>query len=249
MGKLKASWVITDIPKNTKIKLWRLMKDNPTYQSWEKAIVGKSHTTEQDQIFTNVELGYIKMSKDTYSSLKKELTLMPVEEVDTLPHDLKIWIYSIRQDLKLEKSVEPQLKERTLDPQLTKHLDELAETTNILAHQAQRLFRYKDNDYIEVTGDVFTHISFWEKSNMTIVAEGGGPAAVFRYEKEHPVEPYMARCLYAHYEDKFGDLPFKGWNQLSTGNVTEEILDNLKLLAHGGLKPCSNCPICIEILE
>ncbi len=144
---------------------------------------------------------------------------------------------------------EQQLKQITLDPRLMKHLDELAETAEILAHYGRRLFRYKDDDYIEVTGDVFTHISFWEKSNMTIVAEGSDPTAVFRYEKEHPVEPYMARCLYAHYEDRFGELSFKGWNQLSTGTVTEEILDNLNLLAHGGLKPCLNCPICIEILE
>ena len=248
MGKLKAPWVITDIPKDIKVELWRAMINNYTYIDWQKA-VGKIDY-EALSLKDEQELNkYIKTSYETYKRLKKEIKLMPKQEVDTLPQNLKIWIYSIRQNLKLEKSAEQQLKERTLDPRLKKHLDELAETTNILAHQAQRLFHYKDNDYIEVTGDVLTHISFWKKSNMTIVAEGSDPAAVFRYEKEHPVEPYMARCLYAHYEDRFGELPFKGWNQLSTGNVTEEILDNLKLLAHGGLKPCSNCPICMEILE
>lgn len=103
MPKLKPSWVITDIPKNTKIKLWRLMKDNPTYKSWEKAIVGKSHTTDQDKIFTNVELDYIRMSKDTYNCLKKEVMLMPLEELETLPQDLQRWIYDMRPDLKAEK--------------------------------------------------------------------------------------------------------------------------------------------------
>lgn len=241
MGKLKASWVITDIPKNTKIKLWRLMKDNPTYQSWEKAIVGKSHTTEQDEIFTNVELGYIKMSKDTYSSLKKELTLMPVEEVDTLPHDLKIWIYSIRQDLKLEKSVEPQLKERTLDPQLTKHLDDLAQTAKILAHRVERLLRYKDT--ADMQGNVVSGVRLWSKIDGQVVPDWLKESI---YDAEHQVDPYLATCLFAHYEDEFGKPPFKEWNQLSTGNVSYEIVDNLKFLAHGGIKPCQDCPICLK---
>ena len=99
MAKLKPSWVITDIPKNTKIKLWHLMKDNPTYKSWEKAIVGKSYTTEQDFVFTKGELEYIKMSKDTYERLKKEIMHMPVGEVATLPLDLQGWLIGLRPEI------------------------------------------------------------------------------------------------------------------------------------------------------
>ena len=52
------------------------------------------------------------------------------------------------------------------------HLDELAETADILAHHAQRLIRYKDGDDIEAMGGVFTRPSFWRKSNWTQVTAG-----------------------------------------------------------------------------
>lgn len=128
--KLKPFWTITDIPKNTKIKLWRLMKDNPTYQSWEEAITGKSYTTEQDKIFTNMELGYIKTSKDTYSSLKNEVMLMPVEEVKTLPQDLQQWIFGIRADLKGERG-ETQIDQKPYEE--TPHKRKMRELAKALA--------------------------------------------------------------------------------------------------------------------
>jgi len=155
----------------------------------------------------------------------------------------------ILTDLKSGKTVEQQPKEATPDPRLMKHLDELAETADILAHHAQRLIRYKDDDGIEAMGDVFTHMSFWRKSNRTQVTEGTDPIGEFQYEEQHPVDPYQARWLYLHYDHRFGKPPFKEWNELSTGNVTYEIVDNLKFLAHGGLKPCPNCPICKEIMD
>ena len=98
--KLKSPWVLTDIPKNTKIKLWRLMNGNPTYPSWCRAIASKSGTVDQDEIFAKDEDDSIKTSRDTYKSLKKELMLMPQEEVETLPEDLKRWVLSIRPELK-----------------------------------------------------------------------------------------------------------------------------------------------------
>lgn len=102
MPKLKPYWVLTDIPKKTKIKLWRLMKDNPTYKSWEGAIVGKHQMKKEDEVFTEDELEFIKMSVDTYERLKKEILLMPLREVETLPEDLQHWIFAL-PDLKREE--------------------------------------------------------------------------------------------------------------------------------------------------
>lgn len=154
----------------------------------------------------------------------------------------------ILADLKSGKTVEQQPKEAIPDPRLMKHLDELAETADILAQHAQRLIRYKDDDDIEAMGDVLGHLSFWRKSNRTIVEEGTDPTGEIEYESRHPIDPYLANWLYIHYDYRFGKLPFEKWNQLSTLNVTGEILDNLKLLAHAGLKPCPNCPACKEII-
>lgn len=143
---------------------------------------------------------------------------------------------------------EQQSKEITADPQLTKHLDELAKTAEILAHHGQRLLRYKDNGNVEAVGDVFSHLSFWWKPNQTILGlgEGNDPTREFAYESQHPIDPYLAGLLYIHYEGEFGKPPFKEWNQLSTENISREITDNLEYLAHGGLKPCPNCSICLQ---
>jgi hypothetical protein len=99
MTKLKPGWVKTDIPKRIKIKLWRLMRDNPTYRSWEEAIVGKSSTSAQDNLFASDELKYIKMGSDTYKALKYEILHMPAEEVLNLPPDLQSWVKQLRPEL------------------------------------------------------------------------------------------------------------------------------------------------------
>jgi len=101
--KLKPEWVKTDIPKRIKIKLWRIMKDNPTYKSWEEAIVGKSYTSAQDKLFASDELKYIKMGSDTYRALKYEIMHMPLEEVLSLPADLQSWVKQLRPELESGK--------------------------------------------------------------------------------------------------------------------------------------------------
>jgi len=62
---------------------------------------------------------------------------------------------------------EQQSKPIASNHRLRKHLDELAETAETLAHHGQRLLRYKDNDNFEAVGDVFSHLSFWWKPNQT----------------------------------------------------------------------------------
>jgi len=88
------------------------MKDNPTYRSWEKAIIGKSQTTGEDKLFADNESKYLRISRDTYKSLKQEIMDMPPDEVASLPQDLQNWIRQLRPDLKREeKQTSPQVVE------------------------------------------------------------------------------------------------------------------------------------------
>jgi len=52
-----------------------------------------------------------------------------------------------------------------------------------------------------------------------------------------------------HCTHKFGELPFESWDEMTRENVSQKLLDNLKLLAYGGLKYCPTCPICKEIAD
>ena len=95
MAKLKPEWVKTDIPKDTKVKLWRIMKDNPTYDAWQRGIARYGFDTEEDK--------YIHLSRDTYRALKYEVIHMPFEEVSNLPPDLQSWVRQLRPELESEK--------------------------------------------------------------------------------------------------------------------------------------------------
>jgi hypothetical protein len=84
MAKPKAKWVKTDIPKDTKIRLWRIMRDNPTVAVSKK----------QDK--------YGSLSRDTYDALKYEVLHMPVGDVATLPLDLQGWVLELRPEIEYD---------------------------------------------------------------------------------------------------------------------------------------------------
>jgi len=242
MSKLKSPWVITDIPKTTKVKLWRLMKDNPTYKSWEKAIVGKSYTTDRDKIFTGAELDFMKMSKDTYNSLKKEVMLMPLKEVNTLPSDLQNWIFELRPDLK-EEQAEQEAKTSTLttlgEPyEETPHKQKMRELAKTLAEGIclpspwdRGLWRdipieFKPGEYSLSLGAV--EIDKGIKIKVKYHALGSGIA-----------EPYLAKALFSHLSTsslpKFTEL-VGGKGKLNNlvskaGQYSQALLLFLKLIA------------------
>ena len=137
--------------------------------------------------------------------------------------------------------------ENAKDKLMERHLAQLANVAEILAHQVNRLVRYHDDHNIEAVGEVLGHLSFWAKVDDMRVTEGTRPFEEWEYEKQHQIDSYLAGCLYNHYEHRFGKQRFEEWNQLSKGFVDRQIIDNLKLLASGGLKPCPNCPVCLEI--
>jgi site-specific recombinase XerD len=130
---------------------------------------------------------------------------------------------------------------------MERHLAQLANVAEILAHQVNRLVRYQDDSNIEAVGKVLGHLSFWTKADGMKVVEGSRPFEEFEYEKQHPIDSFLAKCLYNHYEYRFGKQRFEEWNQLSKGYVDRQIENNLNLLASAGLKSCPSCPVCQEI--
>jgi len=257
MPKLKSSWVITDIPKDIKVKLWRFMKDNPTYKSWEKAIVGKSYTTDQDEIITNVESDFIKMSKDTYNSLKKEVLLMPQEEVETLPEDLKRWVMSVRPELKVylrpsdssktltvEETVIGEERKQLLEmfrQRLQEHLDELAKTALRLASNLEKYLSKLDIcfDLSDPIGDV-VYVGWLD-------AMDGKPDALSVRMAE--VDRSLALNLLLHLKSEGNEFPelanISDWAQLTGGRISDDfVVERLRLKADhrnfsGG---CPGCP-------
>jgi hypothetical protein len=234
--KLKAPWVLTDIPKIIKVKLWRLMKDNPAYTSWCMAIARKSGTVDQDEIFAKDEQDFIKMSRDTYNSLKKELMLMPQEEVETLPEDLKRWVLSIRPDLK--ENLRPSDSRKTLigekileshaanqDPRIIKHFDELCEVSRAL-HYIQQLLLHEPPSLVSI--ELL-------------------PAFVAKYMLRTVTnQPIFVPPAYfsEHFRQEFPDLNISSWTDL----FPEKAIDRLRYLGNtASFKYCPTCQVCMDI--
>ena len=120
--KLKPSWMQTDMPKDIKIELWRLMQNNPTYGSWWRALA--KIDTEKFGLSQEEERKFIKTSNETYKRLKQEIQLMPKSEVEKLPEDLQQWITDMRPELTEEPAIVPKPKEVVEDK---KHFDDLVD--------------------------------------------------------------------------------------------------------------------------
>jgi len=93
MAKLKPQWMKTDIPRDTKIKLWRPMRTNPTYATWQRWI------DAHPEIFEKDEDQFSPSSRDLYKALQDEIREMPIEEVLELPSDIQVWIRELRPDV------------------------------------------------------------------------------------------------------------------------------------------------------
>lgn len=147
MAKLKPKWQKTDIPKSSKIKLWQIMKDNPTQISYDKAIAHLDISKEEERWI-------YPLSRDTWRSLKREIIEMPYEEVISLPQDLQDWILQLRPDLKYKNNLE-------------EHSKILAEVTRVLAEQLRSIKQYapEKNEMIGalvVDYDQPDFLEFWD---------------------------------------------------------------------------------------
>ena len=128
---------------------------------------------------------------------------------------------------------------------LEDHCDDLAQLAEVVAHQVFRLLRYRSDDNVEALGNIVEGLSFWDKRSGQPLSENIDPLEEFEYEKAHPIDRYLARCLLAHYKDKFKGLPFKAWEKVSMANVNQELLDNLKLLQYSqAFELTPDCPVC-----
>ena len=70
------------------------MKDYPTQSAREAAIAKISEQIPKE------EAQWFKMSRDTFKALGRELIEMPLEEVNTLPDDLRTWVTGVRKSYK-----------------------------------------------------------------------------------------------------------------------------------------------------
>lgn len=115
--KFKPEWQETDIPTRIKIELWRLMKDNPQYGSWSRAVGLSDKISDEDK-------KSLAISPKTYQRLKRELDRMPAYAVRELPKDLQDWIVDLRPDL-AEQLELGDTRERMAREQVAKHYEEL----------------------------------------------------------------------------------------------------------------------------
>lgn len=166
MAKLKLKWEITDIPKDTKIKLWHIMKDNKTYRTFTG--YASKHF---DELFTTDETNYAGVSRATYKALKDEILLMPKEEVKTLPDDLQAWIQQLRPELKdqmlegetkakAEPEGGPGLPASFVAEKLMEHQDRLSELAK--AMDSSLGFRFHRCGYVRrrTTKYLLQHLDF-----------------------------------------------------------------------------------------
>jgi len=269
--KLKPSWVLTDIPLGTKIKLWRLMIDNTTYKSWEARIVGKHHMKKEDEIFADDELIFIKDSEGTYETLKKEIRCLPVAQIQRLPHDLQEWIVDVRPELKGKMQLTQQVpSESTLSPALDRHFRELAEVAD--AFYRVQMFRnqaHQDGDSVEVTEEIPGWFKFWIKSHVAPVplpdiselskmSQSQLRKLGFRRPGErmpgldpdhHTTINYeKAGYFFEHFRQLYPELSPKEWKGLVTFGMSQKVVGTLRYLRNtASFKHCPACQVCADL--
>lgn len=123
MSKLKPPWQKTDIPKDIKLKLWRIMKDNPTYDTWLRGIADLQYGLDKKE-----EDKYVKISRETHKRLQEEIKEMPVSEVCLLPIDLQVWVKGLRPDIKGKL----ELGEKQQNQVSERHINSLIEVADSL---------------------------------------------------------------------------------------------------------------------
>ncbi len=129
-------------------------------------------------------------------------------------------------------------KERSPDIRLREHFDQLAVNAEILASRVQKLTYYKGKNIpyrqLPFRGNIIDGLrSYWASSKEV---------------RETRIESSLARCVFVHYEHKFGKSPYGYWEDVTIENVSQELADNLLRLASSkAFEPCPKCPVCLEV--
>jgi len=188
---------------------------------------------------------------------KAEKIIVGLEDLDkqTAMRVAKISPEDILQHYRATEYLESKAqKQEGIDPAVAKarqrHFDSLAQTAEVLAHHVQRLLRYKKDEEVEVHGNIVEELCFFIK-NAELDSGSVEPLEEYEYEKQHPVDSYLADCLFAHYENQCGKLTFKSWKEVGEAgkeNATQERFEDLVRLSHSEhIRFCPTCPICKAI--
>ena len=217
MGRFKPTWQHTDIPKHIKILLWEIMKDNPTQTAREQAIA-KLEFSEKDK-------WWLRMSRDTFKALEKEIKEMPLEEIDTLPPPLKTYIIGFRPELK-----------STLD-ELENEADQTAQNEG-LAEAIQKSRHWED--LASLAAQIVTLREEYDTGHPI-----GG---YYGYIVDDPLMIELPKgeihCLLLHLKAEFPEFQdIDHWKDLLKIDTPEELIQKLALVAHRKTFK-GTCPTC-----
>ena len=149
---------------------------------------------------------------------------------------------NVAEILQEQASVELDIAIRTsqdlVRQRLNEHFDELAAIAKRFASRVQKLLYCKSEgaEYFVSGGNII--------DGLRVV---GAPFLDWE-EITGGIKPHLSRCVFVHYEDKFGKSPYDYWEDVTTENVTQETADNLLRLAHSNaFNPCPKCQVCVEL--
>jgi hypothetical protein len=108
----KPNWIKSNLPFKVKIKLWRVIRDNNTYNNSVRYLTNNSRILTDDE-WESLEVtkegrekGAATISRDTFDNLKSEIAVMPLKELAALPEDIINWERGRRGHKHLEISID-----------------------------------------------------------------------------------------------------------------------------------------------
>lgn len=143
-----------------------------------------------------------------------------------------------QQQASVELDIAVRTSQDLIRQRLNEHFDELAAVAKAYASRVQKLL------YCKSEGAEY----FVSGGNITDGLRVVGAPFLDWEEITGGIEPRLARCVFVHYEHKFGKSPYDHWEQVTKENVTQELADNLLRLANSrAFEPCPRCPVCVEL--
>lgn len=164
------------------------------------------------------------------------------------PRTIQRWVSEGRQLMHRKLG-----KETRYWQDLRRHFEELIPVARMLARNVQNtllvLPLYEGSNDVEPIGNIFVGWGFWREGTYPPGLDEGASIEYEEALKREEVDPYLAECLFAHYEDEFGKLPFKSWGEATTEEVNQDLAKNLALLTHSEqFRFCPSCEACEVIV-
>lgn len=238
MKKTKPKWVKTDIPKDIKIKLWRIMRNNPTYDAWSKDLAKRDFDENEEK--------FIPRSRDSYKALQDEIKQMPIAAVRELPFDIQVWIRELRPEI-AELLKAGQEKYRDHWGKLARLAEELALCLEFRSDSIMRLGRLvlhgelvKSRTYPDKPGGCF-----FDGSCVLLSAERSPlyECLIEHLGAESPEfgeELQQAREIATRW---FGSEREALWHSVADDELVSKLRKELYLCSERGTFP-GKCPIC-----